>query len=427
MTAETGRIDEATLRDLIEPVGDLDELDQACFHKGDDRWRQVGDEGWDHLFERTLVYLRTQLGYFFDYNIAEGNFGRLVRMYDPENRADVTVCFSAVVNARRENLWRTLSHPNLMELLRRIRHACSRRRKRSRRNARSAFNNRGRSDTKEERAVLGGLASLQPCRVVSPRDVRLDSVFAPPDVIAARIGLEAPSELQADRVDAWSFSTLVAEALTCHWRWKVRKFLVLSKSRERSTAERLSLLSEYVRSRFQSSACLRRYLHQHFRAARIDDDEAAALAGLLAWASGRTRPPGARWPPCGPTSTGTPRPRRPHAVWACVHVSRVFFRGALSAPAEDEVESSLGNTTTCTWDASSRELAYGRVDEEQDSDEQGAQTHHRPDEAGPVAMMLLPHGPPPKLAGSQLPGSLAARTRRWLAGLLHRQPPHRLG
>lgn len=129
MAAEPGRIDEATLRDLIEPVGDLDELDQACFHKGDDRWRQVGDEGWDHLFERTLVYLRTQLGYFFDYNIAEGNFGRLVRMYDPENRADVTVWFSGVVNARRENFWRTLSHPNLMELLRRIRHALPRKKK----------------------------------------------------------------------------------------------------------------------------------------------------------------------------------------------------------------------------------------------------------------------------------------------------------
>ncbi|XP_077564271.1 uncharacterized protein LOC144179701 [Haemaphysalis longicornis] len=191
---------------------------------------------------------------------------------------------------------------------------------------------------------------------------------------------------------------------------KVRKFLVLSKSRERSTAERLSLLSEYVRSRFQSSACLRRYLHQHFRAARIDDDEAAALAGLLAM--GLREDPASRRPLAA---------MRAHKYW---HASAT---SSACTPAEDEAESSLGNTTTCTWDASSRELAYGRVDEEQDSDEQGAQTHHRPDEAGPVAMMLLPHGPPPKLAGSQLPGSLAARTRRWLAGLLHRQPPHRLG
>lgn len=117
-------IDEATLRDLIEPVGDLDDLDQACFHKSEDRWRHVREETWDHMFERTLVYMRTHLGYFFDFNISEGHFGRLVRMYDPENRAEVTVWFSSAVNARRENLWRTLSHPHLMELLRRIRLVC---------------------------------------------------------------------------------------------------------------------------------------------------------------------------------------------------------------------------------------------------------------------------------------------------------------
>lgn len=114
-------IDEATLRDLLEPVGDLDDLDQACFHKSEDRWRQVREETWDHAFERTLVYMRTTLGYFFDYNISEGDFGRLVRMYDPDSRSEVTVWLSSVVNARRENLWRTLSHPHLMELVRRIR------------------------------------------------------------------------------------------------------------------------------------------------------------------------------------------------------------------------------------------------------------------------------------------------------------------
>lgn len=74
----------------------------------------------------------------------------------------------------------------------------------------------------------------------------------------------------------------------------MRKFLVLSKNRERSTSERLSLLSEYVTSRFQSSACLRRYLHQHFRTTRIDDEEVAALAGLLAM--GLRADPAARRP-----------------------------------------------------------------------------------------------------------------------------------
>lgn len=116
-------IDEATLRDLVEPVGDLDDLDQACFHKSDDYWRPVREETWDNMFERTLIYMRTSLGYFFDYNIAEGNFGRMVRMYDPEIRAEVSVWFSSVVNPRRENLWRTMPpHPHLVELLRRIRY-----------------------------------------------------------------------------------------------------------------------------------------------------------------------------------------------------------------------------------------------------------------------------------------------------------------
>ncbi|XP_065280146.1 uncharacterized protein [Dermacentor albipictus] len=444
MAAAPGRIDEATLRDLIEPVGDLDELDQACFHKGDDRWRPVsGDESWDHVFERTLVYLRTQLGYFFDFNIAEGSFGRLVRMYDPENRADVTVWFSAVVNARRENLWRTLSHPNLMELLRRIRvdictpylqtcvayvmpaFRCTLHQKVS---LKAFLCSEGSYATvkfwlsQADRAVLGGLASLQPSRLVSAGDVRLDSVFAPPDVIAARIGLAAPvpattgGDLQADRVDAWGFCTLVAEALTCHWRWKVRKFLVLSKSRDRSTAERLSLLADYVTSRFTSTACLRRYVHQHFRGAHVDDDEVSALAALLAL--------GLR---VDATARRSVAAMRAHKYW---HAPQAR---SPTSPVENAVESSLDNTTTCTWEASSAELPYRQAsgDEEDDSDddeeeeeEEGGGEPQHSDTGSSAAMVLLPHGSSPlQLAGGQTPGSLASRTRRWLAVLTGRQQP----
>ncbi|KAL3247879.1 hypothetical protein MRX96_056796 [Rhipicephalus microplus] len=470
MAAVSGRIDEAILRDLIEPVGDLDELDQACFHKGDDRWRPVsGDEScWDHVFERTLVYLRTQLGYFFDFNIAEGSFGRLVRMYDPENRAEVTVWFSAVVDARRENLWRTLSHPNLMELLRRIRvdictpfpqtcvayvmppFRCTLHQKVSIKaflcsegsyatvklwlfqvagaieylhqrelfhldvTVRNVFILQG------DRAVLGGLAHLQPGRQVPVEGVRLDSVFAPPDVIAARIGLThcvpatTGGHLQADRVDAWAFCTLVAEALTCHWRWKVRKFLVLSKSRDRSTAERLSLLADYVTSRFTSATCLRRYVHQHFRGALVDDDEVAALAALLAL--------GLR---VDATARKSVSVMRAHKYW---HAPQAR---SPTTPVENAVESSLDNTTTCTWDGSSAELPYRRVsgdDEEDDSeddeeDEDGAEEPQHSDAGSSAAMVLLPHGPPAlHRVDGQSPGSLASRTRRWLAVLTGRQP-----
>ncbi|KAL1424523.1 hypothetical protein MTO96_020072 [Rhipicephalus appendiculatus] len=452
MAAVSGRIDEATLRDLIEPVGDLDELDQACFHKGDDRWRPVsGDDScWDHVFERTLIYLRTQLAYFFDFNIAEGSFGRLVRMYDPENRAEVTVWFSAVVDARRENLWRTLSHPNLMELLRRIRvdictpfpqtcvayvmpaFRCTLHQKVSVKaflcsegsyaavklwlfqvagaleylhqrelfhldvtirnvfilqNSNPGYPGIRRSD----RAVLGGLAHLQPSRQVSAGD--------------------------ADRVDAWAFCTLVAEALTCHWRWKVRKFLVLSKSRDRSTAERLSLLADYVTSRFTSATCLRRYIHQHFRGALVDDDEVSALAALLAL--------GLR---VDATARRSVSVMRAHKYW---HAPQAR---SPTTPVENAVESSLDKSTTCTWDGSSAELPYRRAsgdDEEDDSEddddeeeEEGAREPQHSDTGSSAAMVLLPHGPPAlHRVDGQSPGSLASRTKRWLAVLTGRKPP----
>ncbi|KAH7945319.1 hypothetical protein HPB49_009494 [Dermacentor silvarum] len=439
--AAPGRIDEATLRDLIEPVGDLDELDQACFHKGDDRWRQVsGDESWDHVFERTLVYLRTQLGYFFDFNIAEGSFGRLVRMYDPENRADVTVwvdictpylqtCVAYVMPAFRCTLHQKVSlkaflcsegsYAAVKFWLSQVADALEYLHQRELFHLDVSLRNV--FILQADRAVLGGLASLQPSRMVSAGDVRLDSVFAPPDVIAARIGLAAPvpatggGDLQADRVDAWGFCTLVAEALTCHWRWKVRKFLVLSKSRDRSTADRLSLLADYVTSRFTSTACLRRYVHQHFRGAHVDDDEVSALAALLAL--GLRVDATARRPVAA---------MRAHKYW---HAPQAR---SPTSPVENVVESSLDNTTTCTWDASSAELPYRQAsgeEEEDDTDdddeeEEGGGEPQHSDTGSSAAMVLLPHGPSPlQMVGGQSPGSLAARTRRWLAVLTGRQPP----
>ncbi|CAN7986582.1 unnamed protein product [Ixodes hexagonus] len=276
--------------------------------------------------------MRTHLGYFFDFNISEGHFGRLVRMYDPENRAEVTVWFSSVVNARRENLWRTLSHPHLMELLRRIRvdictpflqtcvayvmpafqttlqqkvdqktflstdgsYATIKEWLRQITNAleylhqrdlyhldvnpRNVFILRG------GQAALGGLASLQPSRIITANDVKLDTIFCPPDVISVRLGLtKEATEIHADRIDSWSMCTLIAEALTCHWSWKVRKFLVLTKNRAHTTHERLTLLGDYMTSRFQNASCLRRYLHKNFKAVTFEDDEIVALATLLAY------------------------------------------------------------------------------------------------------------------------------------------------
>ncbi|KAH6930950.1 hypothetical protein HPB50_021064 [Hyalomma asiaticum] len=275
-----------------------------------------------------------------------------------------------------------------------------------------------------DRAVLGGLANLQPSRQVSAGDVRLDSVFAPPDVIASRIGLVAcvtgttggGGDLQADRVDAWAFCTLVAEALTCHWRWKVRKFLVLSKSRDRSMAERLSLLADYVTSRFTSTACLRRYVHQHFRGALVDDDEISALAAMLAL--------GLR---VDATARRSVSAMLAHKYW---HAPQAR---SPTSPVENAVESSLDNTTICTWDGSSAELPYRQAsgdeeeddseDDDEEEDEGGVEQQHS-DTGSSAAMVLLPHGPPAlQLVGGQSPASLASRTRKWLAVLTCRQPP----
>ncbi|KAK8781262.1 hypothetical protein V5799_017396 [Amblyomma americanum] len=185
-------------------------------------------------------------------------------------------------------------------------------------------------------------------------------------------------------------------------------------------AERLSLLAEYVTSRFTSAACLRRYLHKHFRGGqRVDDDEVSALAALLAL--GLRVDVSARRPVAAV---------RAHKYWHDAPAR------SPTSPVENAVESSLDNTTTCTWEASSAELHYRRVspDEEdsEDEEDEGAEPlrQHSDAASADAAMVLLPHGPPAprsapqqRLAGDRPPGSLAARTRRWLAVLMGRQLP----
>lgn len=477
-------IDDAALQELIEPVGDLDELDQACFRKGDDLWRQVREVSWDHIYERTLIYMRTHLGYFFDYDIAEGNFGRFVRMYDPERRAEATVWLTDVVNIRKENLWRELSHPSLMELVRRIRvDVCTPclqpcvayvmpvfENTLQQRIAPKAFRSSESSYAQIKtwlneilsavdylhcmelyhlnihlrnvfilpgnKAALGGLCSLHQGKMVDAEYVKLDTIYAPPEVIAVRVGLADPAfGLQADRIDIWSLCTMFAEALTCHWRWKVRKFLVLTKDRVQTTGDRLTLLGDYTTSRFQSPECLRRYLQKNFRTITFEDEEIGALAVLLQ---------------CGLKVSPSER-KTVSATLRARYWTDTFISAKSPVPYDNFGGSSDENTTNYSWDDeqqhSGRDLLhYYRnltEDEEEETDEE-LQPADLSDEtltpdgasAAPSPMVLLPHADvlrmstlenPPTLS-STLTGdssppiskSFASRTKEWLGEIRRR-------
>ncbi|XP_064469376.1 uncharacterized protein LOC135384056 [Ornithodoros turicata] len=478
-------IEDAALQELIEPVGDLDVLDQACFRKSDDLWRQVREESWDHIYERTLIYMRTNLGYFFDYNIAEGTFGRFVRMYEPEARAEVTVWFTDEANIRKEDLWRVLSHPNLMELVRRIRvdvctpflQTCiayvmpafdfTLQQKVTPKvfrysetaygqikawlyeimNALDYLHSRGMYHLnihmrnvfiiRGNRAALGGLANLHRAGTVTADAVKVDTIYAPPEVVAARIGMDNKMwELQADRIDMWSLCAMFAEALTCHWRWKIRKFLVLTKNRVHSTGDRLALLGDYTTSRFQSPECLRRYLNRSFRSIMFEDEEVGSLALLLQ--CGLKVVPGER-----KVVSGMLRAR----YWTDT------FTSPRSPPVEENLEcSSQENTTNYSWDDeqqySSRELLhfYRNLSEDDDDEETDDELRRgdtsedtlTPEGASPTqtTMVLLPRADVLRIStlensptisstltgetGRQRSKSFASKTREWFGEMRRR-------
>ncbi|CAN7987780.1 unnamed protein product, partial [Ixodes pacificus] len=288
-------------------------------------------------------------------------------------------------------------------------------------------------------AALGGLASMQPSRIITANDVKLDTIFCPPDVISVRLGLtKEAAEVHADSIDAWSVCTLIAEALTSHWRWKVRKFLVLTKNRAHTTHERLTLLGDYMTSRFQNVSCLRRYLHKNFKTVTFEDDEIVALATLLAHG----------------LKIDSNYRKDVSTLLRAKYWNESCVSSKSTSHLQNLEESSFENTTNYTWDddapSSSREFScYDRnmTGEEDDTDEELRRTAIWNDTLMPfgrsppqISMILLPHADVLKLTTLENPlgrsgdaasvtssssprtRSFVHKTRRWFNGILKRTP-----